>query len=71
MYVYLDKIENGVALFFFGENEQHPVSLPMSLFDRNLREGSWLKVDFCVDEELTRSYQEKVERITTILGDNP
>ena len=71
MYVYLDKIENGFASFLFGEREQYPVSLPISLFDSDLREGTWLKLDFCVDEALTRSYLDKVERVTATLGDNP
>ena len=46
----IDRIENNVAVLLVGEKET-VLNVPLGILPENVREGTWLRIDFTIDEQ--------------------
>lgn len=55
----IDRFEGEFAVVLFGE-EEIKAEIPRKLLPAGAREGSWLKVNFELDQEGTKKQEEKI-----------
>lgn len=56
----IDRFEGDYAVVLFGD-EEIKVDIPKKLLPEGVREGSWLKVSFELDEEGTQKHKDKIK----------
>jgi hypothetical protein len=66
MHAVIDRIAEGKAVLLFGR-EESPVYVPVDVLPEGVKEGTWLDVDFRINEKLTaeqlRKNRELLEKI--------
>lgn len=58
----VDRFEGEYAVLLFGDNEIK-VNFPKELLPEGTREGSWLKVNFELNQERTIKQEEKISKL--------
>lgn len=58
----IDRIEGNLAVLLVGERET-PLNVPLLFLPQNVKEGTWLHLEFSVDDQLTKDFLEKNKRL--------
>ncbi len=66
MQAVVDRISENIAVLLLGDEETE-VHMPVHLLPENIKEGTWLQIEFSIDENLTskrtESNRELLEKI--------
>jgi len=58
----IDRIEGNLAVLLVGDKET-PLNVPLFLLPEKVKEGTWLHLEFSVDDQLTNDFLERNKRL--------
>jgi hypothetical protein len=62
--VFIDRIEEGLAVIVLSEDDEVSFKLPARYLPRGTREGACLRLSFEPDEEAAQTEQQRAEELT-------